>query len=108
MDGQEPFFGGSSAIIHKSSGLAWFIFTFNPEEFLSDILTLFSDGLLELTCKASFQYVWNPELSSSIKAAFLTLLHLLLADFSIKVIEYLRQILEETMCSFSFSVKWRG
>lgn len=93
---------------HKSSGLLWFIFTFNPEEFLSDILTLFSDVLLELTCKASFQYVWNPELSSLIKAAFLTLSHLPLVDFSIKVIEYLRKISEGTMCSFSFSVKLRS
>lgn len=105
-DGQEAFSWGTSAIVHKSSGLAWFVFTFNPEEFLPDILTLFSHVLLELTCKASFQHVWDPELSFPLKAAFLTLSHLPLVDFLFTVIQYLRKILEGTMCCFPFSVKW--
>lgn len=107
IDGQEAFAEVPQEIVHKSSGLAWFIFTFNPEEFLSDILTLFSHVLLELTCKASFQYVWDPELSFSLKAAFLTLSHFPLVDFPFKIIQYLRKILEGTMCCFPFSVKWR-
>lgn len=62
IDGQGAFSWGTYAIVHKSSGLAWFGFAFNPKEFRSDILTLFSDVPLELTCKASFQYAWDPEL----------------------------------------------
>ena len=92
-----PFSWGTSAIVHKSSGLAWFIFTFNPEEFLSDVLTLFSHVLLELTCKASFQHAWDRELSFSLEFAFLTPSRLPLVNFPFKIIQYLRKILEGTM-----------
>lgn len=100
IHGQEAFSWGTSAIVHKSSALAWFIFTFNPEEFVSDILPLFSHVLLELTCEASFQHAWDPEFSFSREAAFLTLSRLPLVDFPLEIIQYLREILEGPMCCF--------
>lgn len=85
--------------------LPWFIFTFNPEEFPSDVLTLFSHVLLELTCKATFQHMWDTQLGLLLKVAFLTPSHLPLVDFPFKMMLSLRKILEETMCCFPFLVK---
>lgn len=87
--------------MHKSVSLAWFIFTFNPEEFLSDVLTLLSHVLLEPIYRASFQYAWDPELSSSLKAAFLTLSHLPQIASSFKTLQYLTKMLGRKIRYFS-------
>jgi len=59
---------GTSAVLHKSASMAWFIFTFNPEEFLSDVLTSISHVLLEPTYSLLPARV-GPELSLPPRAA---------------------------------------
>lgn len=59
---------GTSAVLHKSASMAWFIFTFNPEEFLSDVLTSISHVLLEPTYSLLPAHV-GPELSLPPRAA---------------------------------------